>query len=184
MSLGDFLRRLDERLDAAGIPFMVAGSVASSVHGAPRSTMDVDLVIDPDPLALEALVSSFPEDAYYVSRDAARAALRNRGQFNVVDFETGWKVDFIIRKNRPFSVEEFGRRARRSTMGVETWLASPEDVLLAKLEWAENGGGSDRQLADVKGILRSGVTLDDDYLDRWAEALGVRSLLQQVRESP
>ena len=84
---------------------MLTGSFASSLHGTPRVTHDVDIVIAPVLGTLNALLRQFPIDEYYADRDAALQAYGNEGMFNIVDFATGWKVDFIIRKNRPFSIE-------------------------------------------------------------------------------
>lgn len=179
--LGDFLRRLVAHLDAAGIPHMVAGSVASSVHGEPRSTQDLDLVVDPSAAALGALLRALPESEFYVSEEAARQALRSRRQFNVIDLATGWKADLILRKDRPFSLSEFARRQPATVLGAAVCIASAEDVVLTKLEWAKKGGGSERQLRDVRGILAAHASLDTAYLDRWAKELGVGDLLAEAR---
>ena len=110
MSVGDLLGRIVAQLDSAAIPHMVAGSFASTYHGVPRATQDIDIVIEPTPSTLDAFLDSLPETDYYFDRVAARDALHTRSQFNVIDLATGWKVDLVIRKTRPFSVEEFGRR--------------------------------------------------------------------------
>ena len=139
------LARLVRLLDAADIPFMIAGSFASAAHGLPRTTQDLDVVIDPaDGDALELLVQSMTPEDYYVDADAARDALRRRGMFNVIDQASGWKVDFIVRKNRAFSRDEFARRTQLSLLDVPVWVASPEDTVVAKLEWSKQSGGSER----------------------------------------
>jgi hypothetical protein len=152
---------------------MLTGSFASSLHGAPRVTHDVDVVIAPTLGTLETLLKQFPQDQYYVSRDAALQAYGSEGMFNVVDFATGWKIDFILRKSRPFSVEEFARRREEDLDGVRLHVASPEDIVVAKLEWAKLGE-SDRQVQDVASILSSRqADLDFAYLERWIHALGL-----------
>jgi hypothetical protein len=100
----ELLRTVVAALDAAGIPHMVTGSMASAVHGQPRATRDIDLVIDPEGETIEVLVAAFPPDRFYVGD--ARTAVAQRDMFNIIDVTTGWKVDFIIRKDRPFSREE------------------------------------------------------------------------------
>ena len=86
--------------------------------------------------------------------------------FNVIDLVTGWKADLIVKKARPFSTREFARRRFASVLGVELRIASAEDTVLTKLEWALKGGGSERQLADVRGILAArGADLDVAYLE-------------------
>jgi hypothetical protein len=148
----DFLGRMVRALDDAAIPYMVAGSFASTFHGVPRTTQDIDLVIEPSGPKLLAFVASLSPQAYYVSEEAALDAFRRRSQFNVIDMATGWKVDLIVRRSRPFSAEEFGRRIPARLLGVQVFVATPEDTILAKLEWSAMSG-SDRQLRDVSGVL-------------------------------
>jgi hypothetical protein len=174
MNTGDVFARVLAALEAAGVPHMLTGSFASSFHGVPRGTQDIDIVIAPDREQLLALIAKFPASRYYVSRDAALDALAHHGQFNVIDLATGWKIDFIIRKPRAFSREEFGRRRPADLSGMEIDIASAEDVLLAKLEWAKRGGSA-RQIEDAAGIIRlQGGRLDIDYVRRWVEALGLQ----------
>lgn len=154
---------------------MLVGSFASSAHGSPRATQDIDIVIDPTSDQLRSLISHFPPSEFYVSPEAASEALARRTQFNLIHLPTGWKVDLIIRKDRPFSFEELGRR--RATMVGETQLdvATAEDTIIAKLEWAKLGG-STRQLEDVAGIVRQrGDELDIPYLDHWIAELRLTS---------
>jgi hypothetical protein len=169
------LERLTQRLDAAGIPFMIAGSFASTAHGLPRTTQDLDVVIDPSPNALDAFVKALPPDEYYVDADAAGDALRNRAMFNVIDNASGWKVDFIVRKNRPFSREEFARRMKLRLLDVLVFVASAEDTIVAKLEWSKASGGSERQRRDIAGIVvTSGASLDLAYVERWVKDLDLQ----------
>ncbi len=171
--IGLVLARMSAALERAGIPFMIAGSFASTTHGLPRATQDLDVVIDPpDIAAIEALLREFPEAAYYFDRDAALDAFRRRSMFNLIDQETGWKVDFIIRKRRAFSEGEFSRRQRITLAGVDVFVATAEDTIIAKLEWSRQSGGSERQRRDVAGILAtSRENLDGAYLQRWVAEL-------------
>jgi len=182
MTLAEVLADIPSRLDRAGIPYMVTGSIASTLHGVPRLTLDLDVVIDPTAETLDAFLDALPSDKFYVDREAAQQALRQREQFNVVEPATGWKIDFLIRKNRPFSREEFGRRRQAEISGVPTYVATAEDMIVAKLEWAR-ASGSERQLADVVGILAvSGPHLDFEYVKRWVAELGLSDVWSQVRE--
>jgi hypothetical protein len=173
--ISGLLGRFAQLLDATGIPFMVAGSFASTAHGLPRSTQDLDLVIDPPSEAsLHALVAALPADQYYVDADAARDACRRRSMFNVIDLASGWKVDFIFRKDRPFSRDEFARRMKMTILGVPVFVASPEDTIVAKLEWSKLAGGSQRQRRDVAGIVATvGPALDHAYIERWVRDLSL-----------
>src|SRR5438094_142286 len=105
----EFLAKLVLELTEAGIPYMLSGSMGSSLHGEPRATNDIDLLIAPSEKQLDLFVQSFQE-GYYISHEAAREALRESTMFNIVDHQTGWKADFIIVKPRPYSQEEFRRK--------------------------------------------------------------------------
>jgi hypothetical protein len=172
---GDFLARLTAKLAAAGITHMVVGSFASSFHGVPRSSQDLDLVIDPDTASLQTFLASLPVQEYYADADAALDALHRRGQFNVIDMATAWKADLIVRKARPFSVEEMRRPIEGDLLGARVRIASAEDTLISKLEWAMLGGGSELQLRDAAGILNlyGREKLDVAYVDHWVKELGL-----------
>jgi len=158
---------------------MVTGSVASTYFGEPRQTRDVDVVVDPVPEALDPFVASWKGDGY-ADLTAAREALAERGMFNIVDYETGWKADLIVRKARAFSRSEFDRRQPTRILGVETWLATPEDVILSKLEWSLQSG-STRQREDAAAVVRiAGEGLDRTYLERWARELKLTDVLIQL----
>jgi hypothetical protein len=180
VSVGSVLRAMGDALDEAEIPWMVAGSVASSTWGEVRSTQDIDLVVVASRTALVRLCRLLPDDRWYADVDMAIDAARRQSMFNVVDLETGWKVDLILRRGRPFSLAEFGRRRRAFVDGVEVWVAAPEDVILTKLEWSKVAG-SERQLRDAAGIVAvQGAALDGGWLTRWAVELGVEAELAQV----
>jgi hypothetical protein len=174
------LRRLLGAIDRAGIPYMVTGSYASSFHGTPRASQDIDLVVAPTVDQLRELARSLSSSDYYVSEQSALDAFRRKGMFNIIDTSTGWKADLIIRKDRPFSLEEFRRRETTEIAGMQVTVATPEDVILAKLEWAK-AGGSSRQIEDAAGILRArGSELDHDYLERWVPELNVQAQWEEA----
>jgi hypothetical protein len=179
MTQEEFLARLAHLLNSAGIPFMVAGSQSSSYHGHPRATNDVDLVIDPTEEQLAAFLNLLGAD-YYVSPETARSALARRSMFNIVSLDDGWKADLIIRKDRPFSVEEFQRRQMGTLYGAPLPIASAEDVILSKLEWNALTP-SDRQVKDALGVaVVRWADLDRAYLRKWAPALGVADQLEVI----
>jgi hypothetical protein len=176
----DFLKRLVEKLTAAGISFMVVGSVAASYHGHPRSTFDIDMVVDADEDALCRFARSLGE-GYYVSLDAVRQAFRSKMAFNVIDEASGYKADLIVRKERPFSLTEFSRRMRVSIADKTLEMATAEDVILSKLEWSKLGS-SERQLADALQVARTqGKGLDLAYIEKWSRELGVADLWERIR---
>lgn len=180
MTFGELLALVIGLLERSGVPYMVTGSLASSYHGEPRATRDADIVIDPSREALDRLTAGLLDSGFYVDRDVARAALAGRSQFNAIGTDAS-KVDFMIRRDRPFSLEEFRRRQRADLLGTPGFVATAEDVILAKLEWAK-ASGSERQLDDVAGIVAIATGLDLPYVDRWAAALGVEDAWRAIRE--
>lgn len=175
------LRTITAALATVGIPHMVVGSFASTFHGEPRTTRDLDLVIDPSRAQLDRLLEALDPELYYVDPDVARDALRRRSMFNVIEVATAWKVDLVIRKARAFSIEELRRRAVVAMFGTEVATATAEDTVIAKLEWAKEGA-SDRQIEDVAGILRvRGPELDVGYIEHWVAELGLAEQWQRAR---
>lgn len=178
---GGFLKIIIDALEKAQIPYMVSGSVGSSFHGQPRATNDVDIVIAPTEAQLETLARSLGTECY-ISLGAARAALGDNSMFNIIDGEGGWKADFVIRKTRAFSTEEFDRRRRGNVMGLDVWIVSPEDAILSKLEWSQ-GRLDSVQFRDALGVaVVQWCHLDQAYLDKWAKQLQLESLLCQLLE--
>jgi hypothetical protein len=181
MKLPEVLRRITTALDQAGIAYMLTGSFASAYYGAPRSTQDIDLVITGTVQQLRTLVESLPVSRYYSDLDAAMEAHQRESMFNVIDTESGWKIDLIIRKSRAFSQEEFGRRRRVDMEGTHLFVASAEDVIVAKLEWAKRAQ-SRRQIEDAASILNvRRNSLDRAYLEKWIEDLKLTEEWQSVQ---
>lgn len=181
MSLTEFLGRIVGVLDEADVPYMLTGSLAAAYYAVPRATRDVDVVVDASRRGIERVVEGLLAAGCYVDQDAALDAWRQRGQFNAIDPELGWKVDLIVRKDRPYSVEEFSRRQPAAMLGVDLALASFEDVILAKLEWSRLGD-SELQRRDVGQLLERGWDrLDHAYLQRWVTALGLDAEWKDVR---
>ncbi|MEE9404105.1 MAG: hypothetical protein V3V20_04380 [Algisphaera sp.] len=159
---------------------MVTGSVAGVYHGYFRGTQDIDVVIEPTAQTLAQLLKLFPSDSFYASEEAAMDALRRRSMFNIIELETGWKFDLLIRKNRFFSSKEFERRESRMLGDQKVYITSAEDLLIAKLEWSK-AGGSARQLEDAASILRiQKKSLDHGYIQHWVNALNLEEPWQSV----
>ena len=112
MTFENTLARVAHVLERAQIPYMVTGSVASSAHGKPRSTRDIDIVIAPTPQQIRDLIREFPSTEFYADEQQALDALANGSQFNVIDFSNGWKVDFIIAKSSEYASTALSRRRK------------------------------------------------------------------------
>jgi len=167
------------RLDDCGIPYMITGSFASNVQGVPRATQDADVIIEANQKSLGQFIESLGAN-FYASPEAAKEALQIEGIFNIVHLETGFKIDLIIRKSRPFSRTEFSRRQQANFLGQSRWFATAEDIILAKLEWSKSGN-SERQFTDALNVAKIRRNdLNWPYLQRWAEELGVKGLLERL----
>ena len=182
MTLNDLLSRLTVALERAQMPYMLTGSVASSAHGTARSTHDIDIVIAPTHPQVLALMRQFAGSDYYADEQQALEALANRSQFNVIDYSTGWKVDFIIAEDSEYGRTALMRRTLIEIAGNGVYVATAEDVLLAKLRWAKLGG-SERQLQDAAGIVSTQAeSLDVGYIDRWVHELRLEEQWRAVCE--
>jgi hypothetical protein len=183
VSLASFVALIARALREADIPFMLTGSLAAAFYGAPRATQDLDLVIESQADDLRRLVNDLQAEGLYVDLQSALDALHTDGQFNVIDPATGWKADLILRKRRPFSETEFGRRQERQLFGVEIALATLEDLIIAKLEWSELGD-SDLQRRDIRELLEmAGDTIDRTYLAHWIAVLNLEEAWERITQA-
>ena len=173
-----------DALEALGVPYFIGGSLASAIHGISRATMDVDIIADLQIEQVETFVQVL-EKAFFIDDESLRQAIREHGSCNIIHRETMFKVDIFIRKTRSFDRSQFDRRERQS-LATEperfAYIASAEDMILAKLEWYRLGGEvSERQWRDIQNILKvQGDRLDDAYLRKWAGQLGVLDLLERA----
>ena len=177
----EVLGRMVQLLDQLAIPYMVTGSIAASYYGRPRATHDADVVIDPAPEQVDGLISALEAAGFHVNADAARRAVLDRRQFNVIEIARAAKVALIVRKARPFSVTELQRRGRRTLrFAADVFVVTLEDAILSKLEWARQSGDSERQIRDAAGIVDVNPELDRAYIEAWARELGVLDLWERI----
>lgn len=170
------LRDITTRLDAAGIDYMLTGSVALACHAQPRMTRDIDLVVA-FLLKDAARIADILGSSYYVSSEAAREAVLHQSSFNAIHEATLIKVDFMVRKREDYRLHEFARRVRVRLADFELWVVSKEDLILSKLEWARESM-SERQLSDVENLIATGC--DEAYLRTWSAALNLTDMLTRV----
>ena len=190
MTLNSELRRATEPLirffEANQIQYHIGGSVASSAHGIPRTTIDVDLVADIKPHHIEQMVQSL-QSIYYIDATMIQNAIRNQTSFNLIHLETIIKVDVFILKEDAFD-QKVMSRAVEGTLNVSeadpfhVRFSSPEDIVLHKLSWFRMGGEqSERQWKDILGVLKiQRDSLDFEYMHHWAERINVDDLLERA----
>jgi hypothetical protein len=178
------LERTVAMLERLAIPYMITGSVASSLHGEPRMTHDADIVVDLDTHSLDRLLEAVSAAGFYVGSDTAHRALQSRRQFNVIEPTSGFKIDLIVLKERSYSRHEFERRrVMRLNSTLTASVASPEDSILSKLEWSRKAGESAVQMSDAAVARVAGAALDVGYIERWAQELGVLELWDRIAVS-
>lgn len=165
-----------------GIDYFVGGSIASSSYGVGRSTLDVDIVADLTENKVDNFVQSL-RSTYYIDANMIREAIKRQSCFNLIHLATSYKIDVFVLKNRKFDRQSMTRRCTDTLhdedKSYQIYLSSPEDILLAKLEWYRLGAEiSDRQWNDIISVMKvQQNTLDRAYLEKWAVELGVHDLL-------
>ncbi|HWE94836.1 MAG TPA: hypothetical protein VG269_12800 [Tepidisphaeraceae bacterium] len=182
MEQTDLLRFTIEVLERLGITYMIVGSYASGAYGEPRLTQEIDIVVDLELPQIAQLCSAFPPGDFYVSLEAALQAARQPGaQFNVLHPSSGNKIDFMIARRDAWGVGQLSRRQRTQLLpGREGYAARPEDIIIAKMLYYQEGG-SEKHLRDIAGILKvSGDIVDRKYVDEWAERLSLADIWRAI----
>jgi|SRR5665213_1368783 len=185
-SPADAVGRVLGVLDRMEIPYLAGGSVASSVHGISRPTLDLDIVADLRPEQADEFAGLLQPD-FYADAEMIRGALSRGRSFNVIHYKSSFKVDVFPLRDDEYSRLSFARRRFEKCLSfgpepLECAIATAEDTILRKLEWYRAGGEtSERQWNDVRGVLKiSGPSLDLDYLRQWARYLKVDDLLERL----
>lgn len=174
MDLVSLLEIVAKRLDKAKIPYMVSGGLAVSYWGFPRTTHDIDIVIEAKKEEKNKIVAVFEKD-FYISPEAAEDAIKTRFTFNIIHLKSGTKIDFWLVKKDAFGNSEFKRKLRRKIYKQKIFIISPEDLVLTKLLGYKETQ-SERHLEDAKSILKTS-RVDLKYLKMWADKLGVIKIL-------
>lgn len=176
MNESELLQDCLRRLNRISIAYYLTGSMASNYWGIPRTTHDLDFVVQLPPSAIPRVIQEFSGD-FYIEETAVRAAYQPPHQFNAIDTRSALKVDFWLPKPEPFDREMLKRRVPVTLFGESAWIATAEDVILHKLIW-NRISPSDRQLGDAAGVVAvQADALDKNYLHQWARELKVFSEL-------
>lgn len=171
-------------LEALSIRYVIGGSIASIIHGTLRSTLDADIVAEMEPQHVAPFVEALQSD-FYAEPEMILNAIRHRTSFNLLHQETMFKVDIFIPKMRAFDAAQLDHRVKKllsSEVEREAWVLSPEDIILAKLDWYNIGHrNSERQWRDVLGVIKSQSTyLDKSYLAKMASLMGISDLIENA----
>lgn len=159
-------------LDSMQIPYMLSGSIAMNLYAEPRTTQDIDLVVE---MLIEEVpfFIKFLEDKFYFDEVTIYEEVRRKGMFNIIDFESGYKVDFIIRKSEVYEQVKFQRRLKTTYADITFWVISAEDLVVSKLQWIQILE-SDKQKRDIANLLEN-EQLDKDYINRWCSILNLKT---------
>ncbi|MHC1784057.1 MAG: hypothetical protein AB9891_15100 [Anaerolineaceae bacterium] len=171
-------------LESLGIPYLISGSLASALYGMIRTTQDSDIVAEMRLEHLEPFVLALQDD-FYMDDEMIAESIQRHSSFNIIHRESMFKVDVFIPRPRPFLQSQLVRAQNQTFLfesEVSAKFASPEDIILAKLEWYRLGGEvSERQWRDILGVLKTRAgELDLDYLRKWANELKVSNLLERA----
>jgi hypothetical protein len=174
MEPSELLRVAAMKLESLGVNYFTTGSMASILYGEPRFTNDVDIVVDLDDAGVAGICAAFPAPDYYVSESAAHEAVEHRSQLNVIHPDSGLKIDFMVADICEFNEKRFARSQSIEFLpGISARFASPEDVILRKLE-SYKLGEPDKHLRDIRGILKlCELPVDREYIEQWAAKLDV-----------
>jgi len=172
----DVLRVVSQRLDTAGIEYMLTGSYALAYYATPRMTRDLDLVVALTDRDVDSISTIFSAD-FYVDADDVLTAIQSQRMFNLMHLGSGIKLDFIVRKTSEYRQVEFARRQRVDLGDVPLWITSREDLILSKLVWAKDSG-SELQRRDARSLIDASV--DRAYMQQWAHRLDVATDLAEI----
>jgi hypothetical protein len=184
MELADLLGLACDVLEQLGVAYLVTGSTATVAYGEPRFTNDIDIVVDLHPDQVLQFCAGFPPPDFYLSQDAVRAAVEAKHQFNLLHPGSGLKIDFILLTDSEFD-DSRRRRARQLAVLPRRTVsfASPEDVILKKMLYYQEGR-SDKHLRDIASVIHiQGAALDMNYIETWANKLGVAEVWRAIRAS-
>ena len=170
--LESLLKEIVNKLEINGIPYMISGSLAMSAYTVPRMTRHIDIVIDIGTDDLHKFLSLFDSN-FYINPRTVDEETRRRWMFNVIDHRSGYKIDFVVKKNSTYRRTEFERRVRSELLGIDAWLVSVEDLVLSKLIWVQEVQ-SDKQFEDIKNLLEN-TTIDLHYMKRWIRELNLNT---------
>lgn len=160
---------------------MLVGSMALVHYAIPRATVDIDIVVKVLPTNIDKFIGEFEND-YYIPTNRAKDAARRKGMFNILNNHSILKIDCVVLKENEFDLNAFSHRRKVDYAGeFEVWIIGKEDLILSKLRWAKNTK-SERQMLDVASIIRNGY--DKEYVEKWAEKLDVKELLDECLKLP
>lgn len=177
----ELLEKVLTVLNNSRIDYMITGSIVSSLQGEPRSTHDVDIVVNIQTGTVQSLTDVFSAPRFYISKESIEEAIKHKTMFNLIDTTEGDKIDFWILTEEDFDTSRFARKLQENVYGFNMKISAPEDTILAKLRWGKLTGGSEKQFTDALRVYEVQYgNLDITYINAWAEKLQVTDLWKNL----
>ncbi len=167
----DLLQRVCKSLDDSNIPYMISGSIALNIYSIPRMTRDIDIVIELIDKRVDEFITLFPDS--YFNKDTIKEEIKRQGMFNIIDHHTGFKIDFILRKDTDYFKQAFEKRQRIKEMDIELWVIRLDDLIIAKIIWIQQYQ-SEKQMVDIENLLLN-PTKDLVYIKNWCDKLNLKT---------
>lgn len=156
------------QLEKKNIEYMLSGSIAMTIYATPRFTRDIDIVINLKKEDVNSFISIFT-DTFYINNNTVLEEIEKKGMFNVIDQNSGYKIDFIIKKETDFRNEEFRRKVYKPIFNFNAWIVSPEDLFISKIIWIQSSP-SDMQMSDLRALINH-KAIDKKYISDWCTKL-------------
>jgi hypothetical protein len=167
----NLLQRVCRSLDESNIPYMISGSIALNIYSIPRMTRDIDIVVELTENRIDEFTNLFPNS--YFNKEVIKDEIKRKGMFNIIDHRTGFKIDFIIRKETEYFNVAFQRRQRIKELDTELWVIRLEDLVIAKLIWIQQYQ-SEKQMFDIENLLLN-PDKDINYIKKWCNNLKLKT---------
>ena len=168
----DLFKRTIAKLEDNDFTYMLSGSLAQNEYTVPRMTLDIDIVIELSVDDIDVFFQVFNEGVY-INKDTVIEEVKRKGMFNVIDYKTSLKIDFIVVDNSEYRKNEMGRRIRKSLYGMDLWMVSVEDLIVSKIIWIQQLQ-SDKHINDIKNLL-SNPKADHTYIIKWCKKLELKT---------
>lgn len=167
----DLLQRVCKSLDDNSIPYMISGSIALNIYTIPRMTRDIDIVVELTANRVDEFTALFPDS--YFNKETIILEIKRQGMFNIIDHQTGFKIDFIIRKETEYFQQAFENRQRINELETNLWVISLDDLIIAKIIWIQEYQ-SEKQITDIENLLLN-PDVNINYIKKWCDKMNLRT---------
>jgi hypothetical protein len=172
MLITELLELISKIFDKVQIPYMLSGSLALNLYSIPRSTRDIDVIVEFQDKHINQFIQSI-KDQFYYNETTIQAEIKRLGMFNIIHLESGYKIDIILRTSEPFELQKFQRRQQIDYFGKKIWVITLEDLIISKLRWIQQLE-SELHKRDIKSLLEN-KNIDFEYLKNWCKTLKLRT---------